>query len=58
MVAEPQPLIAMKLQAIMNHSTNKQGTDLLDIMRIAFDIETRTAAPQIDATVPLTVFPA
>jgi hypothetical protein len=43
-VAEPGPLIAMKLQAIMNRSTTKQGTDLLDIMRIAFDAETRTAA--------------
>lgn len=43
-VAEPGPLIAMKLQAIMNRAVNKQGTDLLDIVRLSFDAETRTAA--------------
>lgn len=32
-VAEPGPLIAMKLQAVMNRSAEKQGTDLLDIIR-------------------------
>jgi hypothetical protein len=50
-VAEPGPLIAMKLQAIMNRSVNKQGTDLLDIMRIALDAKTRTAALSQIATV-------
>ena len=43
-VAEPGPLIAMKLQAIMNRAVNKQGTDLLDIIRLSFDADTRTAA--------------
>ena len=43
-VAEPGPLIAMKLQAIMNRSGGKQGTDLLDIVRLAFDEVTRPAA--------------
>jgi hypothetical protein len=36
-VAEPGPLIAMKLQAVMNRSVNKQGTDILDIVRLALD---------------------
>ncbi|HEY6798908.1 MAG TPA: nucleotidyl transferase AbiEii/AbiGii toxin family protein [Kineosporiaceae bacterium] len=36
-VAEPGPLIAMKLQAVMNRSANKQGTDILDIVRLALD---------------------
>ncbi|PXY37743.1 prevent-host-death protein [Prauserella flavalba] len=43
-VAEPGPLIAMKLQAVMNRSNHKQGTDLLDIMRLTFDPATRPAA--------------
>ncbi|MDN5750597.1 MAG: hypothetical protein L0H64_19155, partial [Pseudonocardia sp.] len=34
-VAEPGPLVAMKLQAIMNRSVEKQGTDLLDIIRLS-----------------------
>ncbi len=42
--AEPGPLIAMKLQAIMNRSVGKMGTDLLDIVRLSFDAETRTVA--------------
>lgn len=33
-VAEPGPLIAMKLQAVMNRAAHKQGTDLLDIVRL------------------------
>lgn len=45
-VAEPGPLIAMKLQAVMNRSVDKQGTDLLDIIRLTFDEATRTAALQ------------
>jgi hypothetical protein len=36
-VAEPGSLIAMKLQAVMNRSVDKQGTDLLDIVRLALD---------------------
>lgn len=43
-VAEPGPLIAMKLQAIMNRSVGKQGTDLLDIVSLAFDEVTRPVA--------------
>lgn len=43
-VAEPGPLIAMKLQAVMNRAANKQGTDLLDIVRLTFDEATRTRA--------------
>lgn len=43
-VAEPGPLIAMKLQAVMNRSVAKQGTDLLDIVRLTFDEETRADA--------------
>lgn len=37
LVAEPGPLIAMKLQAVMNRATDKQGTDLLDIVRLTLD---------------------
>ncbi len=44
LVAEPGPLIAMKLQAVMNRSVDKQGTDLLDIVRLTFDEGTRRAA--------------
>lgn len=43
-VAEPGPLIAMKLQAVMNRSVDKQGTDLLDILRLTFDEATRLVA--------------
>jgi hypothetical protein len=43
-VAEPGPLIAMKLQAVMNRSVDKQGTDLLDIVRLAVDRNTRPVA--------------
>ncbi|WP_295700335.1 hypothetical protein [Lapillicoccus sp.] len=51
LVAEPGPLIAMKLQAVMNRSNDKQGTDLLDIVRLLFDPATRpTALAQITAS--------
>lgn len=43
-VAEPGPLIAMKLQAVMNRSVEKQGTDLQDILRLTFDEATRPVA--------------
>jgi hypothetical protein len=43
-VAEPGPLIAMKIQAVMNRSVEKQGTDLLDIVRLTLDPETRPVA--------------
>lgn len=49
-VAESGPLIAMKLQAVMNRSADKHGTDLLDIVRLIFDEATRpTALAQIRA---------
>lgn len=44
LLAEPGPLIAMKLQAIMNRSANKQGTDLLDIVHLTLDKATGPAA--------------
>ena len=43
-MAEPGPLIAMKLQAVMNRSVEKQGTDLQDILRLTFDEATRQVA--------------
>lgn len=43
-VAEPGPLIAMKLQAIMDRGAQKQGTDLQDIVRLTLDAETRPVA--------------
>jgi hypothetical protein len=43
-VAEPRPLIATKLQSVMNRSVDKQGTDLLDIVRLAFDQAARPVA--------------
>jgi hypothetical protein len=36
-VAEPGPLIAMKLQSIMNRGNAKAGTDLWDIVRLTLD---------------------
>lgn len=36
-VAEPGPLVAMKLQAVMNRGVAKQGTDLQDIVRLVLD---------------------
>ncbi|MGW1343195.1 prevent-host-death protein [Kribbella sp. NPDC002412] len=36
-VAEPGPLIAMKLQAIMDRGDDKAGTDLWDIIRLGLD---------------------
>jgi hypothetical protein len=36
-VAEPGPLIAMKLQSIMNRPVEKERTDLLDIVRLTLD---------------------
>ena len=44
LVAEPGPLIAMKLQAIMIRATAKQGTDLQDIARLILDEQARPAA--------------
>jgi len=40
-VAEPGPLIAMKLQSIMNRGAAKEATDLLDITRLCLDPATR-----------------
>jgi hypothetical protein len=36
-VGEPGPLIAMKLQSIMNRGAAKEGTDLLDIIQLTLD---------------------
>jgi len=44
LVAEPGPLIAMKLQAIMNREAAKQGTDLQDIARLLLDEQVRPTA--------------
>ncbi|MEO3936590.1 prevent-host-death protein [Dermatophilaceae bacterium Soc4.6] len=53
LVAEPGPLIAMKLQAVENRSSNKQGTDLLDIVRLLLDPATRPPAlAQITSVAP------
>lgn len=43
-VAEPGPLVAMKLQAVLLRSTAKEGTDLLDIVAILLDPVARDAA--------------
>jgi hypothetical protein len=43
-VAEPGPLVAMKLQSIMNRPAVKEGTDLLDITRIILDHRTGAVA--------------
>lgn len=43
-VAEPGPLIAMKIQAVMNRPVDKQGTDLLDILRLTLDPQTQPVA--------------
>lgn len=51
-VAEPGPLIAMKLQAVMNRAVEKQGTDLLDIIRLAFDTTARPIALEQIAGLP------
>jgi hypothetical protein len=38
-VSEPGPIIAMKLQSIMNRGAAKEATDLLDVVRITLDHE-------------------
>lgn len=43
-VAEPGPLIAMKLQSVMNRPLAKEGTDLLDIVRLTLDRAAGAAA--------------
>lgn len=47
-VAEPGPLVAMKLQAIMNRGVAKQGTDLLDIIQLTLD---ESAGPFVSAQI-------
>lgn len=37
-VAEPGPIVAMKLQSIMNRGAAKEGSDLLDIVRVTLDV--------------------
>jgi hypothetical protein len=43
-VAQPGPLIAMKLQSIMNRPSEKEGTDLLDIVQLTLDRGRSTGA--------------
>lgn len=43
-VAQPGPLIAMKLQSVMNRPTSKERTDLLDIIRLTLDHNASPAA--------------
>lgn len=43
-VAEAGPLVAMKLQSIMNRGSAKEGTDLLDIIRLTLD---QTVGPDV-----------
>ena len=43
-VAEPGPLVAMKLQAVLLRSTAKEGTDLMDIVTILLDPASRDVA--------------
>lgn len=38
-VAEPGPIIATKLQAVMNRGAAKEGTDLLDIISLTLDTQ-------------------
>jgi len=44
LVAEAGPLVAMKLQSIMNRGSAKEGTDLLDIIRLTLD---QTVGPDV-----------
>lgn len=41
-MAEPGAIVAMKLQSVMNRGRAKEGTDLLDIIRVTLD---RTSGP-------------
>ncbi|MBW8803599.1 MAG: hypothetical protein JF587_07020 [Catenulisporales bacterium] len=53
-VAEPGPLVAMKLQSVMNRPVAKEGTDLLDIVRLVLDANTGPAVrAQFDAADPV-----
>jgi hypothetical protein len=52
-VAEPGPLIAMKLQSIMNRGSAKEATDLLDIIRLTLDPEAGPGSrSQLETTDP------
>lgn len=54
-IAEPGPLVAMKLQSLPNRPSDKEATDLLDISKLMLDRSTAArarsqlagAAPQI-----------
>ncbi|MCX2934703.1 hypothetical protein ORI20_31005 [Mycobacterium sp. CVI_P3] len=45
-VAEPGPLIAMKLQSLMDRGAAKEASDLLDIVRLTLDPAAGIAARQ------------
>ena len=51
-VAEPGPLITMKLQSIMNRGAAKEGTDLLDIIRLCLDPATGPAPSACNLPTP------
>lgn len=43
-MAEPGPLVAMKLQSVMNRPVEKERTDLLDIVRLTLDTKAGSSA--------------
>lgn len=43
-IAEPGPLVAMKLQSLPNRPSNKEATDLLDISKLMLDRSTAARA--------------
>lgn len=50
-MAEPGPLVATKLHSVMNRRTAKEGTDLLDIVRLVLDPHAGpTALEQLSAS--------
>ncbi|WP_089253485.1 hypothetical protein [Asanoa hainanensis] len=52
-VAEPGPLVAMKLQSVMNRGRAKEATDLLDIIRLCVDpVAGPTALTQLASSEP------
>ena len=52
-IAEPGPLIAMKLQATFDRGKAKEGTDLLDVVRLTLDPQSGPAVrEQLSRTEP------
>lgn len=46
LVAEPGPLVAMKLQSLPDRTVAKEATDLFDIVRLVLDRETGAVVRQ------------